>query len=147
MQIKIFNIPILGGEQLNEEMNRFLRSKKILQVQNHVVNSEQGAFWCFCIKYLDEYSAGEKKEKVDYRELLDEPSFSRFSEMRKIRKQVAEEEAIPAYAVFTNEELAELAKIEGLTEARMKSVKGIGQKKVEKYGHHFLPKPLQDEKG
>ena len=49
--------------------------------------------------------------------------------------------------VFTNEELAELAKIEGLTEAKMKSVKGIGQKKVEKYGHHFLPKSPQDEKG
>ena len=132
---------------MNDEMNRFLRSKKILQVQNHVVNTDQGAFWCFCIKYLDEYSAGEKKEKVDYRELLDEASFSRFSEMRKIRKQVADAEAVPAYAIFTNEELAELAKIEGLTEARMKSVKGIGQKKVEKYGHHFLSKPPQNEKG
>ena len=132
---------------MNEEMNRFLRSKKILQVQNHIVNSDQGAFWCFCVKYLDEYSTERKKEKVDYREQLDEASFKRFSEMRKIRKQVAEEEAIPAYAVFTNEELAELAKIEGLTEAKMKSVKGIGGKKVEKYGHHFLSKPPQDEKG
>ncbi len=132
---------------MNEEMNKFLRSKRVLQVQNQIVNSEQGAFWCFCIKYLDEYSAGQKKEQLDYRELLDEASFKRFSEMRKIRKQVAEEEAIPAYAIFTNEELAELAKIEGLTDAKMKSVKGIGQKKVEKYGHHFLPKPTQDEKG
>ena len=132
---------------MNEEMNKFLRSKKVLQVQNHVVNSEQGVFWCFCVKYLDEYSAERKKEKVDYREVLDEATFSRFSEMRKIRKRISEEDAIPAYAVFTNEELAELAKIDGLTDAKMKSVKGIGQKKVEKYGHHFFPKPLQDEKG
>ena len=132
---------------MNEEMNKFLRSKKVLQVQNHVVNTEHGAFWCFCIKYLDEYSTERKKEKVDYREVLDEATFSRFSEMRKIRKRISEEDAIPAYAVFTNEELAELAKIDGLTDAKMKSVKGIGQKKVEKYGHHFFPKPLQDEKG
>jgi len=28
MQIKIFTIPIIGGEKMNEEMNVFLRSKK-----------------------------------------------------------------------------------------------------------------------
>ena len=27
MQIKIFTIPVVGGEQLNEEMNVFLRSE------------------------------------------------------------------------------------------------------------------------
>jgi len=53
MQIKIFSIPIPGGEALNEEMNLFLRSKKVLHVDSRLVNHAQGAFWCFCIKYLD----------------------------------------------------------------------------------------------
>ena len=50
MQIKIFNIPVLGGETLADEMNIFLRSKKILQIREHLVNNEkEGVFWCFCI--------------------------------------------------------------------------------------------------
>jgi hypothetical protein len=32
MQIKLFTIPILGGEKLNEELNLFLRSKKVSSV-------------------------------------------------------------------------------------------------------------------
>lgn len=63
-----------------------------------------------------------------------------------IRKQIAKDEAIPAYAVFTDAELAELAKMEGvLSLAKMKTVKGIGEKKIEKYGQHFLPKPVTNE--
>ena len=31
MQIKVFTIPVLGGERANEELNTFLRSKRVLQ--------------------------------------------------------------------------------------------------------------------
>lgn len=144
MQIRIFAIAIPGGEQINEEMNLFLRSKKVLSVEQQFVQNAQGAFWCFCVKYLDEIAERERA-KVDYRQVLDDESFKRFSRMREIRKQLALEEAIPAYAIFTDEELASLAKIEYLTPAAMKRVKGVGEKKVEKYGSHFIAKPT-DEK-
>jgi len=137
MQIKIFSIPIPGGEELVEEMNRFLRSKKILQTENQLVSDANGTFWCFCIKYLDE-TPQNKSRKVDYREVLDPESFQRFTNLRTIRKQLAQDEGIPAYAVFTDEEMARLAQQEELTPAAMRSVKGIGAKKIEKYGHHFF---------
>ncbi|MCB0376036.1 MAG: HRDC domain-containing protein, partial [Sinomicrobium sp.] len=74
--------------------------------------------------------------------------FARFSRMREIRKTIAREEAIPAYAVFTDEELAAIAKMEPpLTEAGLKTIKGIGKKKVEKYGAYFLPEKQTDETG
>ena len=44
MQIKIFTIPIMGGEKLLEEMNVFLRSKKVLQVEQHLVQEVGGLF-------------------------------------------------------------------------------------------------------
>ena len=53
-------------------------------------------------------------------------------------KRLATEESLPAYAIFTDEELSNIAKIDCLTFAKMKSIKGIGDKKVEKYGQHFL---------
>ena len=146
MQIKIFTIPIHGGELLTDDLNVFLRSKKILQVEQQLLPQEGSACWCFSIKYLDDLTMTERERaKVDYKQMLDEASFQRFSKMREIRREIAQEEAIPAYAVFSDGELAGMAKIEDLTTASMKSVKGIGEKKVEKYGHRFLPKASTPE--
>ena len=37
----IFSIPIIGGEKLNDEINTFLRSKKILDVEGQLVTLQQ----------------------------------------------------------------------------------------------------------
>ena len=145
MQIKIYTIPLPGGEALTEDMNVFLRSKKVLEMTEHVVSSERGAHWCFCIKYLDDASNTDR-QKVDYRLVLDDASFQRFSRMREIRKQLAQEGSVPAFAIFSDEELAAMAKISPLTLGAMRSVKGVGEKKVEKYGARFIDQAVTDEK-
>jgi len=138
MQIKIFNIPIPDGDAMTEEMNAFLRANRILQTEHHIVQSGQSAFWSFYIKYMDGKAPISSKNKVDYKEVLDEISFQRFARMREIRKHLAKEEGIPAYAIFTDVELAGLAKMEKLTRKAMLTVKGVGEKKVEKYAKHFI---------
>ncbi len=152
MQIKIFPIPIPGGEQMNEEMNQFMRSKRVLQTENQFVSNPSGTFWCFCIKYLDDAVptdrgkfASSDREKVDYMKVLDEATFKRFSRMREIRKKLAADQGISSYLVFSDQELAGMAKFEELTPAAMLSIKGIGEKKTEKYGQHFFTKS-KDEK-
>ncbi|MEI7582564.1 HRDC domain-containing protein [Runella sp.] len=148
MQIKIYAIPVMGGEKLMEEMNTFLRTKKILQVEKQFYSTAQAAAWTFCISYLeDSTGVNNEKAKIDYRQVLDAASFERFSKMREIRKRLAAEESLPAYAIFTDEELANLAKIEDLTLAKMKSVKGIGEKKIEKYGRSFLTESHDKKSG
>ena len=146
MQIKLFTIPILGGEQLIEEMNVFLRSKKILQVRERLISNEsEGSFWCFAVRYVDDVAAAERERaRVDYQKVLDEAAFKRFLALKLIRREVAQADAVPPYAVFTDSELAELAKLEPLTLEGMKTLKDIGEKKVEKYGRFFLP-ALEDE--
>jgi superfamily II DNA helicase RecQ len=145
MQIKIYAIPIPGGDATNEEMNKFLRSKQVLQVDQHVVSNEHGNYWCFSIRYLDaEPPRGGRR--VDYREVLDEATFKRFARMREIRKQLAAEDEVLPFIVFTDEELAAIANLPlPLTEASIQGIKGIGDKKMEKYGQKLL-KILQDEK-
>jgi superfamily II DNA helicase RecQ len=142
MQIKIFTIPLLGGEMLIEEMNVFLRSKKILQIREHLSSQPvEGTFWCFCIKYVDDIEATDReRNRVDYREVLDEETFKKFSALREIRKRVAKEDAVPAFAVFTDFELSEMAKLENISAESLKTVKGIGEKKVTKYGAQFYSK-------
>lgn len=142
MQYEIFTIPVTGGSDVLERMNRFLRGNKVVQVCQKMVEMEGMAYWTFCIQYLPASPGmtlgGERKEKIDYKNVLNEEQFALFCRMRACRKQIAEEDAVPAYAVFTNAELAVLAKMDDLNERSMLKVDGIGKKKVEKYGSLFL---------
>ncbi|MBN1467017.1 HRDC domain-containing protein [candidate division KSB1 bacterium] len=147
MQIKLFTVPIGDNGEAVDEMNRFLRGNKILQVDSQLVNLDRDAFWTFCIRYIEKgaQTAGADRVKVDYRYVLDEATFAKFSKLRELRKKVAAEEGLPAYAVFTDEELAGLAKLDVISRKTMLSVKGIGDKKVERFGKYFIQKTEKDE--
>jgi len=147
MQIKLFTIPIGDSGTALEEMNRFLKGNKILEVQNQLISNENGAYWCFCVRYIEKafIPADESKAKVDYKQILDEATFQKFSKLREIRKKVAAEEGLPAFAVFTDEELAGLAKLETITPQSMLTIKGIGDKKVERFAKHFIMEPKSSD--
>ncbi|MBQ9340358.1 MAG: HRDC domain-containing protein [Paludibacteraceae bacterium] len=140
MQVKIFTIPIFDNENAVNELNAFLRAQKILTVDKQLSTQGAQAFWTFCVSYLPQtiggntYSGGTKATKVDYKEVLDEKTFAVFSQLRSIRKQLAEQEAVPAYAVFTDSELAEIAKLETIDMVMIQTIPGIGAKRAEKYG-------------
>ena len=146
MQIKIFNIPIGAENGQIEEMNHFLRANKIIDIKKELAMLDGNSYWTFCVTYMlsskpTESTNGKvsgNSPKVDYREVLSSEDFEKFSNLRKIRKQIAEDEAIPAYAIFTDAELAEMVKLPKLTLAAIKSIPGIGNKKVEKYGNSFI---------
>lgn len=143
MQIKIFNIPIGADESITEEMNHFLRAHKIIDIKKELALLSDNSCWSFCITYMQDNKPVDNNRangngKIDYKEVLDAETFERFSNLRKLRKQIAEREAIPAYAVFTDAELAEMAKISPLTLLEMQKIPGIGKKKLEKYGNDFV---------
>lgn len=144
MQIKIFTISLLANERDTEELNHFLRANKVIDIKKDLAVVDNNHCWTFCITYMPSTRSSEtsaqsvsRSSKVDYKEMLDEAAFARFAKMRKLRKQIAEREAVPAYAVFTDAELAEIAKLEVLDTAHMQKIQGIGKKKVEKYGDVF----------
>ncbi|MFT6321398.1 MAG: superfamily II DNA helicase RecQ [Granulosicoccus sp.] len=141
MQIQIFTIPILDSSRDMEMMNRFLRGHRVLEVKQELVKTDGGGYWCFCIRYLEGGNlpiTGSRKEKVDYKEILDEKTFDIFSLLRIYRKEIAEKEGVPVYAVFTNAELAKIAELPELLPEQMKTIKGIGSNKLEKYGKPIL---------
>lgn len=140
MQIRLFSVPLFGGEEEIEELNKFLRGNKVVDISKSLVQQGDVAYWSFCVTYLlgvppkVQQPQGERKEKVDYRNVLDGPTFGRFAVLRTIRKRLAEEDAVPAFAVFTDAELAEIAKLDEITPKRMLAINGLGEKRVEKYG-------------
>ncbi len=149
MQFKLFTIPIHENEKVLAELNRFLRANKVLDVQQQLVSNKDGAHWCFSIRYGDTSSSqtSYKKAKVDYRQVLDEADFQKFSKLRVIRKKVAAHDGVPAYAVFTDEELANLAELDVITPKNMLTIKGIGDKKIERYAKYFISRDDDETTG
>lgn len=141
MEIQLFTMPLCPHPEQLEELNNFLRSHKVVDIRKEIAMVNGNSVWTFCITYLRSSSlVGNltKTTKVDYREVLDENAFKRFSVLRKIRKVLADEEAIPAYAVFTDAELAEMARQENLSSETMQAIQGIGKKKMDKYADRMI---------
>jgi superfamily II DNA helicase RecQ len=76
--------------------------------------------------------------RTDYREVLKEQDFAVFAQLRSLRKAVAEREGVPAYALFTNEHLAEMVLKRAATATALGTIEGVGKARMEKYGALFL---------
>ncbi len=140
MQVQVFYISVIENKQQTEEMNAFLRGHKVIDIDKQFVNNGINSFWSFCVRYIDGALPAEKQQKVektDYRTILTEAQFSIFSKLRHIRKQLAEADAIPAYAVFTDDELSKMAQLNEINSHNIKAIKGIGEKRIEKYAHQI----------
>ena len=141
MQIVFFTVSLFDNEKDINEINAFLLAHKVLTIDKQFVLINGNAYCSLCVTYFQSSKQVSsvvqnlpRQNKIDYKEVLDEDTFEKFSILRMIRKQIAENDAVPAYAVFTDSELAEIAKLENLDIKNMLSIPGIGQKKVEKYG-------------
>ncbi|MCX6277968.1 MAG: HRDC domain-containing protein [Bacteroidetes bacterium] len=135
MQIRFFTIPITSVNDYNDELNTFLRSNKVVEIEKQLIQTPNGVYWCIYISYIltniPEYAT---KERIDYMKVLEPEVFARFSKLREIRKKIAFDDSVSAYVVFTDAELAEMAKLPELTINKLKSIKGVGDKKTDKYG-------------
>ncbi len=156
MQLRFFRVPVVSPEPFAEELNRFLRGHRVLTVQRELVREDAGAYWALCVEYLESVggagegtggAGGSNKPKVDYKEVLSEADFAVFSRLRLLRKEVAEREGLPVYAVFTNEQMAAMVadKVDSL--ASLGKIDGVGAARIQKYGALFLASIKQPEVG
>ncbi len=133
-----FTIP-MGDEAAQDELNVFLSSHRVLGVERHFVQGNESGTWAVCVTHLEGRSAPTvRRGKVDYREVLGEREFAVFAELRSLRKQLAESEGVPAYALFTNEQLARMVREPVLTKDALGALNGVGAARVAKYGDAFL---------
>ncbi|NTS76728.1 DNA helicase RecQ [Catenovulum sp. SM1970] len=61
-----------------------------------------------------------------------------FSRLKKLRKEIADQQDIPPYIVFNDATLADMASLAPTNEAEMLLVSGVGQTKLERYGIQFI---------
>jgi ATP-dependent DNA helicase RecQ len=58
--------------------------------------------------------------------------------LRQLRKELSDREGLPAYAIFNNEQLAEMVRRQVTTIESLRKIPGVGEGRVEKYGTAFL---------
>ena len=147
MPIKFFAVPALDPGEAETELNRFMRGHRVVTNTRELAVGSGGPVWCVAVEYIDAPvaagagaggDANARRSKVDYREVLPPAEFARFSKLRDLRKKMAEEEAVPVYAVFTNEQLALIAQKQPKTAAALQEVDGVGEGKAKKYGDRVL---------
>lgn len=144
MPIKIFAIPAMHGEMAENDLNVFLRSHRVLSMSRQLVDQGGASFWTFCVDYLERAPAGgstpinNTRTRVDYRQILPPDKFEIFSRLRDLRKEISQQAGVPAYMVFTNEQLAKIVEIRPTTKAALEQIAGVGDGRVEKYGATFL---------
>ncbi len=140
MQIKIFDLLASAPEQDIEIVNKFIRGHKVVDIDKQFyVSSDNIGHWSLCVTYLltssqQQSGSFERREKVDYKAVLSAEDFEKFTKLRMIRKKLADDDAVPAYAVFTDSELAQIAQMPAIEAKLMKQITGIGDKRMAKYG-------------
>jgi ATP-dependent DNA helicase RecQ len=61
-----------------------------------------------------------------------------FEELRKLRRELARERGVPAYIIFSDATLRDLAQKRPFSPDALLLVSGIGMKKLEQYGERIL---------
>jgi ATP-dependent DNA helicase RecQ len=111
-----------GGLFLTEESRPVLRGEKALSLRIDPATEKQ------------KRTKGRPAEVAD----LDSRSDDLLQALRAKRKQLAEEQRVPAYVIFHDKTLVELASRRPRVLEDLRSIGGIGEAKLQRYGAIFL---------
>lgn len=83
-------------------------------------------------------AGGRKRKKAGAAAALREQDMELFEELRALRRDIAAEEKVPPYLIFSDKTLVLMCLSRPKDTAGMLNISGIGEYKVKKYGERFL---------
>ena len=141
IQFKFFIISTRHSRDEVDSLNRFLRRSRVLNIHREFVNNGDNSYWSLAVEYLSgEDRTGAQtlgrsgKNRVDYKEVLSPEDFAVFAKLREWRKQRAGADGVPVYTVFTNDQLARMVTGRIVSKIDMRTIDGIGESRIKKYG-------------
>ena len=72
---------------------------------------------------------------------------SMFQLLRNKRSELAKEQSVPAFVIFNDKTLLEMAQVQPQSLSEMRSIVGVGERKLKKYGKIFLRVIVGQEEG
>lgn len=143
MPLRFFVVPAMSPQEAEEELNGFLARHRVVGIDRRWVDLGTSSFWAVCVDHLvagpdARRGASFGRNRVDYKQVLSPTEFAAFSRLRELRKEIAQADAVPVYAVLTNEQLALIVQQRCRTAADLGRIEGVGDARVEKYGGRIL---------
>ena len=144
MKIKVLNIRLAKEffEEDQEKVNQFLKTVKMHKSSTQLIEDKVN-YWSILFYYTEKESEEktniqiENTTKVNQADLSSE-QMEIYLALKEWRNAIASEQKLPAFTIFHNQTLINIAhakidKIEDLS-----GVKGIGQAKLSKYGSDII---------
>ena len=100
MKFRSFTVAVQPPAQGQEALNAFCGQHRVVSVEKHFVAQGAESFWAICVTYIDgsgtaQSIQGGKRDRIDYKEVLNEQDFAIYVELRSLRKSLAEQKAYP----------------------------------------------------
>jgi ATP-dependent DNA helicase RecQ len=87
---------------------------------------------------VKEPSGRQKSSRKRNSDSLTSAGFGLFEQLRKLRLEIAREEGMPPYIIFSDKALIEMCVMTPKNKNEMLNVSGVGANKFDKYGQRFL---------
>lgn len=127
--LKAGNIEDLQNKNTKIIIKKFKEKEKISTTKKHKTSFKK-----------DSFSASAESSSADSTATNSSRNSALFEALRQLRLQIAKEESVPPYIVFTDRTLIDMCSKLPQNEDEMLNVSGVGQNKLKKYGQRFLQK-------
>ena len=125
-QYMTFFISPFSEPSSSAEINNFLKSHRIINVEKRLIDGERGTGWVFLVEFTDQ------------RDILNPSQFAVYDFLRKTRKEIGDKTKIPRYGILSNEQLALMAQNPPKTKEDFLKIKGVNEQKYKQFGEIFL---------
>ena len=125
--LKAGNIEDLQNKNTKIIIKKFKEKEKISTTKKHKTSFKK-----------DSFSASAESSSADSTATNSSRNSAFFEALRQLRLQIAKEESVPPYIVFTDRTLIDMCSKLPQNEDEMLNVSGVGQNKLKKYGQRFL---------
>lgn len=100
MRLHFAAVPVLDSAEAEDGLNAFLASHRVVAIERYLVTDGPRSVWAVCVSYTDGAHTANpptpgRKERVDYKEVLDPATFAVFARLREARKALAERDGRP----------------------------------------------------
>lgn len=125
----------------DKTFQEFASDKEILSVKDHFYLYRELPHLTLCVSWrLPE--AGTRRSprsNEEWRSILKTPQDEElFDRLRRWRADRAKKEGVPAYAIMTNKQLAEMTVLRPGSKAAMGRVRGFGPARIDRFGKEIL---------
>jgi len=145
MPFRIFLIPVLYSDEATEELNAFIAGHRVAHIERKWIDQGAQSAYVFCVEYVLASPTRDgnprsqlSRNRIDYKTILSPDEFTIFSLLRHLRKELSQQEGVPVFALFSNEQLAQMIQRRCASKADLLGIEGIGEAKVEKYSEKLL---------